>query len=619
MSRVQAESVIKTIIREIAQQCASKGQSVSETLAAFMVKCVVLDPRNHFNVDRTLTKQDIQKLIELCVDRLLDQSSPALDTIKMQIYFDMNYTTRREFAEEHQRARKTRLQTACREVTDSRAKTREDLVELYRKVVGYVLLHSGVGAASNIRNVREATAALQSVFPQSDLASFMSLPKQNKEQQLNKLSAVVTGIRLFNKDGEHGGQDIDDLPGVLNDALPTISRDIEAELKGTQQLAWQYTALLESLSGPDADRAVRPDLLREALYNVRQHEAFLKLLLADVTLCATQVEALQTALAARMRLLKTTVHSKSAVPTSQVFPHFTVLANLWAELQEELLLLSMLSGLASSLRPFLSAQPSELERLLQGVVVKTDLERAEESRVDPDEMKSCEWLLPETTANFDKLPLQYRGMCGHALIARDGTLLPGNPRIGVLKHKEKFYCFSSKQAALQFASAADECVELVAEQVTRSPELIQLLRMHRHFSSVSTYAQVTPITQGMQSGETLLVKPISRSDSSTQTDTHLLECNVVKSYEWNEWELRRQAIRLANLRRKVTRSMQTDLSHMRRANSTQTYPPKDTGTQTKREGQSNVPRPLIYLAGLRGKDGTSTRVTKVDLTRAADQ
>uniref|UniRef100_A0A4W4GND1 Cilia- and flagella-associated protein 206 n=1 Tax=Electrophorus electricus TaxID=8005 RepID=A0A4W4GND1_ELEEL len=590
MSRVQAESVIKTIIREIAQQCASKGQSVSETLAAFMVKCVVLDPRNHFNVDRTLTKQDIQKLIELCVDRLLDQSSPALDTIKMQIYFDMNYTTRREFAEEHQRARKTRLQTACREVTDSRAKTREDLVELYRKVVGYVLLHSGVGAASNIRNVREATAALQSVFPQSDLASFMSLPKQNKEQQLNKLSAVVTGIRLFNKDGEHGGQDIDDLPGVLNDALPTISRDIEAELKGTQQLAWQYTALLESLSGPDADRAVRPDLLREALYNVRQHEAFLKLLLSVYQ-----------------------NHIRLCNPFRQ--PHFTVLANLWAELQEELLLLSMLSGLASSLRPFLSAQPSELERLLQGVVVKTDLERAEESageRVDPDEMKSCEWLLPETTANFDKLPLQYRGMCGHALIARDGTLLPGNPRIGVLKHKEKFYCFSSKQAALQFASAADECVELVAEQVTRSPELIQLLRMHRHFSSVSTYAQ-------MQSGETLLVKPISRSDSSTQTDTHLLECNVVKSYEWNEWELRRQAIRLANLRRKVTRSMQTDLSHMRRANSTQTYPPKDTGTQTKREGQSNVPRPLIYLAGLRGKDGTSTRVTKVDLTRAADQ
>ena len=94
MSRAQAESVIKNIIREIAQECASKGQAVSETLVAFMVSCfqieqrinsyffvsimifsdlryffkvkaVVLDPANEFNVDRTLTKDDVQKLIRV--------------------------------------------------------------------------------------------------------------------------------------------------------------------------------------------------------------------------------------------------------------------------------------------------------------------------------------------------------------------------------------------------------------------------------------------------------------------------------------------------------------------------------------------------------------------------
>ena len=42
MSRAQAESVIKNIIREIAQECAVKGQAVSETLVAFMVKAVCL-------------------------------------------------------------------------------------------------------------------------------------------------------------------------------------------------------------------------------------------------------------------------------------------------------------------------------------------------------------------------------------------------------------------------------------------------------------------------------------------------------------------------------------------------------------------------------------------------
>lgn len=30
----------------------------------------------------------------------------------------------------------------------------------------------------------------------------------------------------------------------------------------------------------------------------------------------------------------------------------------------------------------------------------------------------------------------------------------------------------------------------------------------------------------------------------TQTDTHILESNIVKSYEWNEWELRRKALKL---------------------------------------------------------------------------
>ena len=37
MSRAHAESVIKNIIREIAQECENRRQVVSETLVAFMV------------------------------------------------------------------------------------------------------------------------------------------------------------------------------------------------------------------------------------------------------------------------------------------------------------------------------------------------------------------------------------------------------------------------------------------------------------------------------------------------------------------------------------------------------------------------------------------------------
>ena len=82
MSNPQAESVIRNIIQEICIQCSTHGQTVSETLAAFIVrnktlayniimrsqfqvKAAVLDPQNDFSVDRTLTKDDVEKLIQV--------------------------------------------------------------------------------------------------------------------------------------------------------------------------------------------------------------------------------------------------------------------------------------------------------------------------------------------------------------------------------------------------------------------------------------------------------------------------------------------------------------------------------------------------------------------------
>lgn len=58
---------------------------------------------------------------------------------------------------------------------------------------------------------------------------------------------------------------------------------IEAELSASRDLAWKYTAALEKkLADGEAQRqGGEPPvaLLRQALYNVRQHEVFLKKLL----------------------------------------------------------------------------------------------------------------------------------------------------------------------------------------------------------------------------------------------------------------------------------------------------------------------------------------------------
>ncbi|KAG9347408.1 hypothetical protein JZ751_004975, partial [Albula glossodonta] len=320
MSRAQAESVIKSIIREVALECAGKGQTVSETLVAFMVKAVVLDPRNQFNVDRALTDNDVRNLIELCVARLLDEESPALDTIKMQVYFDMNYTSRQELLEEHQRVMQSRLATLIREITDSRVKAREELDILYRKIVSYMLLRSGVGSPTDIHTVREATAALQSVFPQTEMGTFMSLIRRDKEQQLNELSMIVLGIRLFNRDNGKGGEGIDDLPLVLKEIISDTREHVRLDLKTTSNLAYQQTTLLEWLHDPEAGPSnffIPISLINQALYNVRQHEAFLCVIMSDVDFCEKQVEKLKADLHLRMKTLRETVEFKTAIPTAQ--------------------------------------------------------------------------------------------------------------------------------------------------------------------------------------------------------------------------------------------------------------------------------------------------------------
>ena len=66
-----------------------------------------------------------------------------------------------EFLEEHRRVLESRLQPVIREITDSRAKTKEDLESLYRKIVSAILLRSGLGSPTDISVVREATGRVQ--------------------------------------------------------------------------------------------------------------------------------------------------------------------------------------------------------------------------------------------------------------------------------------------------------------------------------------------------------------------------------------------------------------------------------------------------------------------------
>ncbi|NXC20100.1 CF206 protein, partial [Corythaeola cristata] len=348
----------------------------------------------------------------LCVTRLLDTTNPSLSTIRMQVYFDMNYANRAELLSEQHRVLEGRLAPVVRDITDSRPRGQEEMESVYRKIVIYVLLSSGLGSPTDIQVVREVTAALQSVFPQTEMITFISLSKENKEQQLKNLAMLVTGIRLYNKECGKGGSSIDDLPAILNKAIPSATRTVDESLNTCHMLAHQYTALLESMQEDlHRYRQLSSFKLKEALFNVRQYEAFLCILLV------------------RHRCV---ISCGFLLQRECIQPLFVALSNFWTGFQDEKLLLSFLTNMTNSLQQFSEIQsqlfPEEvLTTLLEGVTVKTDEERIRETmgtRVNVSDFKNQEWLFPETTDNFDELLIQYHGFCAHAIGVK-GLTLPG--------------------------------------------------------------------------------------------------------------------------------------------------------------------------------------------------
>ncbi|OWK63451.1 UPF0704 protein C6orf165 [Lonchura striata] len=446
-----SRGVIKRIIRQVGLECAAQGQSLSETLVAFMVKAVVLDPRNDFNMDRILTENDMQDLIQLCVTRLLDTTNPSLSTIKMQVYFDMNYASRDELLSEQARVLEGKLAPIVRAITESAPRVQEETENVCQNIVTYVLVRSGLGSPTDIEAVREVTAALQSVFPQTEMITFISLSKKDKEQQLKDLAMLVTGIRLYNKQCQKGGSGIDDLPGILSEAIPSATRTLDERLNSCQLLAHRYTALLESMQEePQRFSRLRLFKLKEALFNVRQYEAFLCILQSNAIGSAQEVESLDVQFEAAMMVLKNTVQDKTSIESREVFvsimngkpisssveniikPLFMELSKLWTGFQDEMLLLNFLTNMADNLQQFLEIHsqlfPEEmLTSLLEGVTVKSDVERIKETmgtRVNVSDFRNQEWLFPETTDNFDQLLIQYHGFCAHSIGVK-GITLPG--------------------------------------------------------------------------------------------------------------------------------------------------------------------------------------------------
>ncbi|KAF7991410.1 hypothetical protein HCN44_002972 [Aphidius gifuensis] len=599
----------KYIISKIIEKCENNNVIVSKDIVSFILHLWELNPSYQFvNIDND------DEIIEAIADKLIDKKSPSLNTLKIQLYFAKHYSTKNEIVKKHRQKIKKKTSPLVEEICKTTiASNDRDIDKLYQKILIVITLLSGLGNPMEPTVLKEVAIALQSVYLPSELSHFVLMKKNDKEAQLQELVDIIAGIRLFNKDCQRGGEGIDDLPSILQEAVVKTRDSILELLEDLMKTVYRLTAAVENIvqilsfkTNYSSDKKIDKEYtwIIEMLIAYRQQEIYTRKILADVDELANDLNSLMDRLQARLLKLHNTVKFRTAIPTLQVYPQFIDLADIWIKLQDQVILLTHIKNLLCEMKSLNEVievhDESIIDIFIRDSKVPSDAERLEQSMGKIiTECGDCSIIYPNTTKDFEKTPLEFLGFCAWTFVAGHGALIPGNPNIGIVQWRNKYFAFSSNNAAKKFGADPTRHVSDGFNFIRCHPEYIQLFQLYDDLQTFKNQQKMSDST---------IVK--SHQDEILQTDTHILPANIDANnyYHHSIWEHRRRALRLADLSKLSTKSTQTYSSYFKKTVTIQTNNPKDISIQTRRDNYTNTINEKNYIFGLRGNKSNTPRV-----------
>eukprot|EP00944_MAST-04C_sp_MAST-4C-sp1_P014701 g14701.t1 len=650
-----SDNDIEKVISEVIKQCkTSGGGDVTPTLAAFVARTVIYENADMFQMDQEMTETDIEDLVDMCVQKLCVQDSPSLETVKIQVAFDLSYMEHSRNVEDNKAVLRKKLNNLIAMIVEVRAKSSSDfesLTVLYRQIFSYLMVHAQQDAEKQPSNAveLEVAAALESVFPRIGLKAFIGMTQHEKESQLQELANIVLGIRLFNKEIGKGGADLNNESSLAKEASSNFVNGLRREINELAALCQKYTDVLQFLFDKKDEDVSEAQIKRfqDELTNRRQYLYNLQSLQEDAMIAQDKITSTNGDYVREMTDLKAIVGARASVPKDQVYPKFDILANLYLSLADER---KMLEAKVSTWRDLQTLKTTFTPTMTDEWVVaardysistrerpkfggntddesagfeekyeekKSEGQKGEEATQKIDQSNASQnsptssamdknidddkpiRLSIDSTPEFMQLPLEYQGYCPHTVVHRDALLLPGNPALGVIRYRGGYYVFTTEAGLNAFEEDPGRYINGIIDAARRSPELIHLLRLQDNFPKANLTQLISSNAQSDSVHPLLSDAPPVMVDKANGTPVHFVERHIDPSYSWNEWELRRRALQVANLKKCKTTSMQTDMSAYRREIETQVYLPKTKTTQTRVERGTNPKRVHTYIAGLR--------------------
>eukprot|EP01065_Artemidia_motanka_P031854 TRINITY_DN3869_c1_g2_i1.p1 TRINITY_DN3869_c1_g2~~TRINITY_DN3869_c1_g2_i1.p1 ORF type:complete len:595 (+),score=164.66 TRINITY_DN3869_c1_g2_i1:105-1889(+) len=589
--------ITQTIVQEIVSQCGRHGFVVSASLARFFLEAQLLgDEKDGVAVE--LAPERIEALVDASVRKLTESDSPSLETFKLQasvMTMKQDQTNRNRTEDVQHRAKAHQLlQEVC---------TKSDPAQVFGDMTLYVLQETQLFNSQNDLVQKETMTALESVIPRGSIAPFIAQKVEDKGKQLEELWRIVWGIRLFNKETQKGGAGIPNLPVDTKQTLDASLLTAQQHVGNAEKTATHYQAVLTTPSiqfTPDE----RQRLVDEYV-NRKQFLVYLRNLVDLFQASHKRFAVLHPEWAVLVSDVRAMVSQNTSIPKSTIYPKFIDLSERWDTFRELWRNVSdckkLLDLVIAYQAPFhATLRPQDVEVAL---AARADEITPNKLLIQGEVQNPAVYYLMELP---DEKPLEFNGFCVASLMDEglllDGKVGPKSPGFLHLVANDTLYAFSSERLLKSFARdpfryLSQSLIDTVASQ----PELIHLLGLQNQLPK-EIYLQ----------GQRTSTRPreIVRVDGTTQTGQ--IDPYKDHKYQWNEWELRRLALKLANLRSKRTHTSQTTLSHFRRDNGAQTYAPKVESTQTMPDKSTQPSRKIQYIKGLRGYADQQPQVVQLE-------
>ncbi|XP_018573011.1 cilia- and flagella-associated protein 206-like [Anoplophora glabripennis] len=616
-------NIERNIVKEIMRECYPKKIYPNENFVAYFIKLLLLDPNWGVTDDFVTSRENVAKFVAFVIRKLEDKNDPKLITLEMQFYFTCNLENINNVVKKNRGEILERLVRLKNEICRvNNPDSESDVDNIMKLIVFYITLVSGLGNPMENEVYLEALAAFKSVMNEEEVKEFMGFSLANKEAHLSQLVRVVGGIRLFNKSCDLGGAQILDLPTLLDQAVYSIKEEVQAVLKKIMDKVNVLTTIVDKSYVLDQEgdhgefkmvcklsneEELNIEEIKDLLIFYRQCELFIRRVLEELQNIEDHSNDIYEGFQLTLKEIFQIVNVKIAVPARMVFPLFEVLSNKWTELQNQVMLLTRYSKIITNLIGFsknVNFNKEQMDSILESTGPHTDAQRLQETAnlriksLNPE----VEVTKLQNFPNIDDIYLQYLGFCSWKLVKTKGGLIPGNPSMGVATYKKMNFVFSVPQACLEFSRNPEELVHEVLHLGRKKPHLINFLLIKGQLEGVADVAELTKVK-----GHVKLTQ-----DKKIQTK-YISRSKIDRNYYWNVWDLKRQALQLANLSKRKTVSTQTHKSHFINTVNTQTYEMRDKEIQTKKDNYTNVPKPSTFIFGLRGR--RDDKQFTIDLTR----